>query len=183
MPIPDDIRLIRRATPDDASALAVFAAEVFPLGCPGTAPSDLDAYISAELTPARFLALMADPNIVVLVAEADERIIAYMVIARRSPHPGIPASHPAEFRKLYVAPAYHGSGAAAALMHSALAILNAEGPRSIWLSTFHQNARAIAFYKKFGFEIVGEQIFLVGTDPQKDVLMQREAEAAILAKL
>lgn len=166
---------IRYATPADALALSVFAAEVFPLGCPGTAPEDLAAYISTELTPERFSALTADPNTIILLSEdfAPRRVVAYMVIVRRSPHPSLVAPAAAEFRKLYVHPSAHGTGLASALLHCALSILNAEGPRPIWLSTFSENSRAIAFYKKWGFEIVGEQTFIVGTDRQKDVLMLR----------
>lgn len=166
---------IRRATPADAAPLASFAAALFPLGCPQTAPADLAAYIAAELTPARFLAFIHDPNIIVLIneAEAEPRIIAYMVIVRCSKHPNLTATA-AEFRKLYVDPAYHGHGIANALMESALGLLSAEPPQPIWLSVFSGNPRAIAFYGKWGFEVVGSQEFLVGADPQKDFLMQRQ---------
>jgi ribosomal protein S18 acetylase RimI-like enzyme len=185
------MRLIRCATPADAAALSDFAAAVFPLGCPETAPEDLAAYISTELTPSRFLALIEDPNIIVLLDDAYEavspleagsqptfqkRIVAYMVVARRSPHPSLPAPAPAEFRKLYLDPAYHGTGLADALLHCALSILSAEGPRPIWLSVFSRNPRAIAFYKKWGFQVAGTQEFLVGTDRQKDFLMHRLAQ-------
>lgn len=173
------IPVIRHAAPADATALATFAAAVFPLGCPATDPADLAAYIAAELTTARFATLIDDPNIIVLLAEASgdqqRRIIAYMVIARRNSHPALSASGPAEFRKLYLHPEAHGTGLSSALLHCALSMLNAEGPRPIWLTTFSGNSRAIAFYKKWGFEIVGEQTFLVGTDPQRDVLMLRPA--------
>ncbi len=178
---------IRRATAADAAALSAFASSVFALGCPETSPTDLAAYIAAELPPPRFLALIDDPNIIVLLAEVfgavaesnppefRKRIVAYMVVALRNPHPHLPAPAPAEFRKLYVDPEYHGTGLASALIHCALSILSAEGPRPIWLSVFSQNSRAIAFYKKWGFQIAGTQEFLVGTDRQQDFLMQRDA--------
>jgi len=168
---------IRRATPADAASLASFASALFPLGCPDTAPADLADYIAAELTPARFLAFIRDPNIIVLLNEADgevePRIIAYTVIVRCSSHPNLLAIEPCELRKLYVDPAYHGHGIANDLMDCALGLLRAEPPRPIWLSVFSGNARAIAFYRKWGFEVVGSQEFLVGADAQKDFLMQR----------
>jgi len=179
MPIPGTPH-IRRATAADAAPLASLAAALFPLGCPETAPADLAAYIAAELTPARFLAFIHDPNHIVLLsgakaeAEAERRIIAYMVIVRCSRHPNLSALAPSEFRKLYVDPAYHGHGIANALMDYALGLLSAEPPRPIWLSVFSGNLRAIAFYRKWGFEVVGSQEFLVGADPQKDFLMQRQ---------
>ncbi len=60
---------IRRATPGDAAALSAFAASVFALGCPQTAPGDLAAYIAAALTPPALRVLLEDPNVFVLLAE------------------------------------------------------------------------------------------------------------------
>jgi ribosomal protein S18 acetylase RimI-like enzyme len=180
---------IRRANPGDAATLSAFAASAFALGCPETAPSDLAAYIAAELAPPALLALLKDPNIFVLLAETSEpeasapqagkSIAAYMVVARRSPHPHLAAtaSVPAELRKLYLDLRHHGSGLANELMQSALAILQDEGPRPIWLSVFSENFRAIVFYKKWGFRIVGPQEFVVGADHQRDFLMLRDPEA------
>jgi ribosomal protein S18 acetylase RimI-like enzyme len=179
---------IRLANVDDAEALSTFAASVFALGCPEeTAPGDLAAYIAAELPPASFLALFEDPNIFVLLAETTAPphsapptapcIVAYMVVARPSPHPHLPAATaPAEFRKLYVAQSHHGTGLADTLMQSAIATLQCAGPCPIWLSVFSGNFRAIVFYKKWGFRIVGPQEFLVGADHQKDFLMLRDPE-------
>lgn len=178
---------IRRATPGDAAALSAFAASVFALGCPQTAPGDLAAYIAAALTPPALRVLLEDPNVFVLLAEtsapddsasqAAEFIVAYMVVARRSPHPCLAVPAPGELRKLYLAPGHHGSGLAGALMQSALAILQDEGPRPIWLSVFSENLRAIAFYKKWEFRIAGTQEFVVGADRQRDFLMLRDPEA------
>ena len=39
------------------------------------------------------------------------------------------------------------------------------------------NPRAIAFYQKYGFETVGDQIFEVGSDPQRDLIMARQLGA------
>ena len=36
-----------------------------------------------------------------------------------------------------------------------------------------RNPRAIAFYEKFDFREVGEHVFRVGTDPQRDIVMAR----------
>jgi ribosomal protein S18 acetylase RimI-like enzyme len=184
--------LIRRANADDADALSAFAASVFALGCPETAPANLDAYIAAELPPATFRTLLADPNVFVLLAEtaapeaaspphaeppSAPAIVAYMVVARHSPHPHLPAAAaPCEFRKLYLHQSHHGSGLADALMQAAFALLEDAGPCPIWLSVYSGNARAIVFYKKWGFRIVGPLEFVVGDDRQSDFLMLRDPE-------
>jgi diamine N-acetyltransferase len=43
----------------------------------------------------------------------------------------------------------------------------------VWLGVWERNPRAMAFYKKFGFGEVGEHVFPLGTDPQRDVIMAR----------
>lgn len=50
-----------------------------------------------------------------------------------------------------VDPRHHGSAVAAALMRAGLDWLGAENP--LWLNVIRSNARAIRFYRRFGFEI------------------------------
>ena len=52
---------------------------------------------------------------------------------------------------LMVDPAFHGSGVAAGLMQAGIAWLGADQP--MWLNVIAYNARAIAFYEKFGFAV------------------------------
>ncbi len=50
----------------------------------------------------------------------------------------------------------------------------ARGARELWLGVWERNERAQAFYRKCGFEKVGTQIFVVGSDPQTDHVMLRQ---------
>jgi|SRR5579859_5553440 len=170
---------VRCAMHEDAEALSAFAAAVFPLGGrPGADPLDLAHYIAAELTAERFRTLIENPNAILLVAETGDQICGYALVLRSSPHPQIEGVAPAEVRKFYVAPAYHGRGVAGELIREALASLERDRLAVVWLSTYSENPRAIAFYKKWGFHIVGTQEFLVGADPQKDFLMRRDLPLA-----
>jgi GNAT superfamily N-acetyltransferase len=104
---------IRSAVTDDAEALSAFATAVFPLGGPsGADPLDLGHYIAAELTAKCFRTWIENPNAIMFVAEMADQICGYVLVLRLSPHPQIEDAAPAELRKLYVAPAHHGSGIA-----------------------------------------------------------------------
>lgn len=167
---------IGRATAADAPALARLSAELFPLGCPAnTRPEDLADFISRELTPERFLALMEEELNAILVVRIAKQLAGYALVARDGtgrPEPSYPR---VELRKFYIDPAYHGRGVANALMQSALARADDDGDGALWLSVFSGNPRAIAFYQRWGFRITGTHYFLVGADYQKDYLMQRRA--------
>jgi ribosomal protein S18 acetylase RimI-like enzyme len=169
----------RCATTDDAEALSAFAAAVFPLGGrPGADPLDLAHYIAGELTAKCFRTWIENPNAIMFLAEMEDQICGYVLVLRSSPQPQIEGGASAELRKLYVAPSHHGRGVADELMHQALASLERDCRAAVWLSVFSENPRAIAFYKKWGFRIVGTQLFLVGADPQKDFLMRRDPPVA-----
>lgn len=166
---------VRRATVVDAEALSRFSAEVFPLGCPAnTSPDDLANYISEELTPERFCALLQDNRVVILVAETQREIAAYTLLARGVCHSQVQCPNQSELRKFYVRAKFHGRGVADVLMAELLALAANDG--TLWLSVFSENRRAISFYERWGFRVIGTQDFLVGADYQKDYVMQREAK-------
>ena len=41
----------------------------------------------------------------------------------------------------------------------------------MWLGVWERNVRAQAFYRKHGFDRVGSKVFVVGSDPQTDLVM------------
>jgi putative acetyltransferase len=67
------------------------------------------------------------------------------------------ARHVALLGTLAVAPALQGSGFAKAILEAVLARLQAEGVRRVELSLEADNPRALAFYRKLGFELEGRQ--------------------------
>lgn len=82
-------------------------------------------------------------------------------------------STPGEIHRLYVDRDWHGKGLAPALMDACLQALKVHGSDVVWLGVWEHNPRAIAFYRKFGFAEVGDHVFPVGNDPQRDIIMMR----------
>jgi len=165
---------IRPATLADADAVSSLSLATFPLGCPpDTDPAHLNAFISTELTPDRFRQFLITDGVTILLAEVDRRLAGFVMLVSPSPHPQIKAQSPIELRKFYVDPAPHGRGVANSLMQSALPFLDNPQHDTAWLSVYSGNARALTFYQRWGFEIVGTHYFNVGGDPQKDFVMRR----------
>ena len=48
---------------------------------------------------------------------------------------------------------------------------------ALWLGVWERNARALAFYRKWGFDVVGEHTFKLGEDPQHDLIMRRDLQS------
>jgi ribosomal protein S18 acetylase RimI-like enzyme len=177
--MPEPNACINRATTGDAEALSKLSALVFPLGCPAdTKPEDLAEYINQQLTPERFRVMLEDDRIVILIVTISDELAGYALIARGASHPQGRLSAPCELRKFYIDPAYHGRGVADALMGEVISAVADGCEGALWLSVFSGNQRAISFYQRWGFRICGSQDFYVGTDCQKDYLMQREETVA-----
>ena len=170
---------IRTATADDAGRLAALAAVTFPLACPPESrPEDIATHLANTLSVANFRAYLTDPEVTILVIDADGDLRGYsLLVARPTLDPDVaevlnelPST---ELSKCYVHPDHHGLGASAELMHASISAAAATGARGLWLGVNSQNARAIRFYEKFGFRKVGTKSFQLGNTVEHDFVMER----------
>ena len=183
---------VRRATPDDAAALADLAAVTFPLACPpGTSPEAIAAHVAAQLSPERFRAWAASAAHVLLLVEPagrpgadalpDAAPLGYALLVRGEPDdPDVAAAvgpgEAVELSKIYVHAKAQGTGVSGALVRAALDAASALAPDApVWLGTNGLNARAQAFYRKHGFGTVGSRTYVVGGEEHSDVVMAHGA--------
>ncbi|MRG59466.1 GNAT family N-acetyltransferase [Agromyces sp. CFH 90414] len=175
---------VRPATETDAAALAVLAAETFPLACPPhTTRAAMDAFVAEHLSAERFKGYVADPSRLVLVARGAgaARLVGYTMLVFGEPHDADVAAAirlrpTVELSKCYALPGVHGSGVSSTLMAASLdaARARADGaPAGIWLGVNQENLRAQRFYGKHGFERVGTKRFLVGERWEDDYVYER----------
>jgi GNAT superfamily N-acetyltransferase len=173
--------VVRVATAEsvDAVELAAVAARTFPLACPpSVALNDITSFIDANLSGARFADYLADPQRLIITANADDRITGYaMLISGVSEDPDVARAvriRPAvELSKMYVLSAHHGSGVAAALMDAALGAAEGWGAGCVWLGVNRGNQRAQRFYAKHGFTVSGNRSFQLGGHTESDYVMVR----------
>ncbi|HVY03720.1 MAG TPA: GNAT family N-acetyltransferase [Caulobacterales bacterium] len=164
----------RNAAASDAHALADLARETFLATFGGLYPqSDRDAFTAENHTPAVMAARIADPTREFRLACLGERLVGYCGVgALKLPiDPG--ARAPFEIHTLYVVEAAKGAGIADALMNWALDRGRARGALDAYLGVYHANARALAFYRRHGFSIVGRYDFPVGATLDDERIMRR----------
>ncbi|GAA3881458.1 GNAT family N-acetyltransferase [Leifsonia kafniensis] len=173
------VAIIRRAEPADVAELAEVAAATFVLACPpGTKPASISAFIAAHLSPKSFATYLADPARDIRVAVRDGNIVGYTMLVFGEPtDPDVTAAltlrPTVELSKVYLLGEHHGVGLAATLMTATLDAARARGASGAWLGVNNQNSRAIRFYEKSGFAIVGAKTFQVGDQIYNDHVMER----------
>jgi ribosomal protein S18 acetylase RimI-like enzyme len=165
---------IRRAEASDARPLALLAEQTFRATFEAmNTPEDMRLHCEAHYSEGLQRRELLDPSLVTLVCERSGQLVGFAQL-RRGPGPEcVSAQQPVEILRLYIAQAWQGRGVAQELMATAVACAESQGADQIWLGVWERNPRAIAFYKKCGFAEVGEHTFLLGTDAQRDIVMNR----------
>jgi ribosomal protein S18 acetylase RimI-like enzyme len=166
--------VIRRATEDDAEALAAIGAatfaETFGHMYP---PQDLQAFLAEAYDLAATRRNLADPRKAAWLVEAEGQVIGYAEVGPCGlPHPEVTEGC-GELKRFYFRKAWQNRGLGRGLFHLAMAWLAREGPRDIWIGVWSENFGAQRFYARQGFEKVGEYGFRVGNTTDHEFILRR----------
>lgn len=180
MTVPASPLDIRQATVKDADLLSRLGAALFiQTFAPLNTPEDMEAYLQTAFSPVIQAEELETPGTTCLIAWIGETPVGYAQLAETEPLDCVAEGHPIELVRFYVDAAWHGQGVSHALMAETLTRAAAGGHDSIWLGVWEKNARAIAFYEKKGFAIVGRKDFWLGADLQTDLVMVRGLQRAL----
>jgi diamine N-acetyltransferase len=166
--------VVRRADPADARALAELAARTFyDTFADSNTAEDMQQFLSSTYGEEIQRAEIEEPSMTTLLAEADGTLAGFAQMRVGEAPACVKGPAPMEIKRFYVDKSYHGKGIAQQLMRSCEEVARRENAKTIWLGVWEHNDRAIAFYRKIGFMPVGGQPFLVGTDLQTDLVLER----------
>lgn len=170
---------IRHATVEDAPLVSAFARRVFhDTFAADNDPADMAAYLADAFAPEKQAAELAEANCTCLLAECDGALAGMAYVIDRSSSDVVAGAHLVELQRFYVDTPWHGRGVAAALMQAVVETAMTLGGDALWLGVWERNARALAFYRKQGFERVGAKTFRLGADVQTDDVMRRALRSA-----
>jgi diamine N-acetyltransferase len=165
---------IRRANSDDAGLLAELGAHTFKeTFAADNTTEDMNAYLALHFSVAQQTAELAHPAATFLIAEVNEQAAGYAKLQAGEPPKEIEGARSIELVRLYVSSEWLGRGVGEALMRACLDEARETGHETLWLGVWERNARAQAFYRKWDFRAVGEHMFQLGSDEQRDILMER----------
>jgi ribosomal protein S18 acetylase RimI-like enzyme len=165
---------IRRGNPDDAGLLAELGARTFSeTFAADNSPGDMAAYLATSFNPAQQTAELNDAASTFYIAEVGALAAGYAKLHAAKPAKGVEGPKPVELARLYVSREWLGRGVGEALMRACIDGAQRAGHETIWLGVWERNGRGLAFYRKWNFRAVGEHFFQLGSDRQRDILMER----------
>ncbi len=162
---------IRAAVPNDAGALALVGGATFLETFAGVhTGAEIVAHCAEAHSVAAYEALLrGGAEAWVAETAGTGAVLGYAVLSG----PRLPGAGEGdlELKRIYTLSVLHGGGAGRALLEACVGRARERGARRVMLGVFSENARAIAFYRRAGFERVGEYRFDVGGTGYLDWVM------------
>lgn len=170
---------IRRATLEDAAALAELGATTF-IESFGQlyVPRDLEAFLEESHSVEAYANVLANPDYALWIAERPDddgipRAIGYTQAGPCGlPHEDVRPGD-GELKRLYLLKSEQNGGVGRALFDQALVWLERDRSRPLWISVWSENLGAQRFYGRYGFEFAGEYAFIVGEQRDREFMYRR----------
>ena len=148
--------IVRDATPEDALCIGVLGMQVF---LDTYATEGIRSAIASEalqaFAPQAIMRLLALPGIAVLVAECNEHLVGFAQVKLNTPHAMIATANVAELQRLYIQERFTGLGIGYRLLQAAEQRAALEGAALLWATVWDGNERALAFYPRRGYALLG----------------------------
>ena len=169
---PDTI--IREANRLDAKLLVELGKRAFyEAFAEQTAPADMAAYLQTTFFIDGIKTQLNNKDSLYLIIELQADPLGYAYLFPTQPPACIKDPKAIQLIRFYLLKKCYGLGLGDSLMQACLDKAGARGYRTVWLSSWELNGRANAFYKRWHFNIVGQQKFVVGSDTQNDFVFIR----------
>lgn len=142
-----------------------------------TAPADMAAFLDTAYSPAALTAELNTPGTTFWFITVNGTVAGYLKLnVDAAVTADVKATNALELERIYILPAYKHQGLGSRLYDHALHMAQRLHKDTIALGVWEHNEPAKAFYAKRGFHKVGAHAFVVGSDPQRDWLMEASVE-------
>ena len=147
---------LRPATFDDALCIGVLGMQVFldTYATQGIRRSIANEVLQA-FAPDAITALMAEPGTALVVAESNQHLVGFAQIKLNAGHPMIEMPDIAELQRLYIQERFTGLGIGYQLLQAAEQYAAQEGASMLWATVWVDNERALGFYPRRGYVVLG----------------------------
>ncbi|MDB5195892.1 MAG: family N-acetyltransferase [Flaviaesturariibacter sp.] len=151
-----------RLTPDDAPMLAaVGSVSLIESHGHSAAPEVMQQYVDKSFSEAACRAELEDEQNIFYGIFYKDQPAGYSKIVLDVPHPAVSLQPVTKMERLYLLKAFYELKLGTQLMEVAISLSKNAGEKGMWLNVWKKNERAIRFYKKQGFETVGESEFVL----------------------
>ncbi len=124
----------------------------------------VDVYISEKYSLEAFKKELEDPRNIYHIIYYKGKAAGYSKIILNAAHEDIDKPNVTKLERLYLLKEYFGMHLAQELMTFNINFVQQSWQEGMWLHVWIENARAVAFYKKSGFKVIGAYDFKISGD-------------------
>ncbi len=135
---------------------------------------DMLAYLNKSFSVQQLEKELSEEDSTFFLVFDNEQAVGYARMRTSHNHENPEDEHTIEIERLYVLKSHLGKQVGKVLMETCLAFAAAKKHASIWLGVWEHNHRALRFYEKWNFKKFSSHVFMLGNDPQTDLLLKRD---------
>jgi len=166
---------IVKASINDSETLSILGKQTFIESHGLSAPKkDVANYVSSKLTTKVFEVELCDINNIFHIAYFNNKPIGYSKIIYNNLQENIPLKSITKLERLYVLQEFHHLKLGLELFKFNIKLSKENHQIGMWLFVWVENQKAINFYRKAGFEIVGKYDFKISethSNPNHQMLL------------
>ncbi len=122
---------------------------------------DIDTYTIKNYTTEAVIKELSQPEYIYHILYYNNVIAGYSKIVMNSPNENVTAANITKLDRIYFLKEFYGLGLSKTLFDFNLELSKKQHQKGIWLAVWVENSRAVNFYTKIGFSIVGVYDFKV----------------------
>jgi len=150
----------RRLTTDDAPLLAEIGGVSLLESHGHSAPPEvMQQYVQNNFSEEACANELADGNNLFYAVFYNNKAAGYYKIILNSPHEAVALNRATKMERLYLLKEYYALKLGKELLLHAVNLSKKGGDEGMWLTVWQKNDRALSFYKREGFTVVGEGKF------------------------
>lgn len=150
------------ATPNDATILSQIGSQSLIESHGHSAPEeDIQFYVTSNMSEEAYYEELIQPENIYHIIYSDGHPAGYSKIVFNVPHPNVQDPHITKLARIYILKEFYGHQIGKTLFNFITELSKNNHQTGMWLNVWTENHRAIAFYKKQGFEIIGSHNFEV----------------------
>jgi ribosomal protein S18 acetylase RimI-like enzyme len=152
----------KRLTPADASLLARIGGISVLESHGHSAPAEvMQAYMDKSFSEESCRAELSNAQNIFSAVFYKGQPVGYFKIIFDTPHFMVPLQPVTKLERLYLLKEFYSLKLGHSLLQQAIVLSKEAGDKGMWLDVWKKNDRALRFYKKAGFETVGESQFVL----------------------
>lgn len=167
---------IKNAVPTDAEVISTLGRSTFLAAHEGsTSREDMEEYLEQKFNITAVEKELSNPNNVFQLLYSDEKVAGYSKVIYNSPCSFLPENIDiCKMERLYISKSFYDKKLGYKLFAHNKELCLRNNQTGIWLTVWVENDRAVAFYDRLGFKIIGEVMFTVGKHQSPNYVMWLE---------